>query len=1478
MSQEFIETQRRELMTMMQEFWIQRSVNSASSQTQQSSTMNSRSNRWIAANLEFFDFTYDEKFTVTDDSMQHAEKNTYFRDVHFFIDRVKNIVVIKEAETIRNNLYICLRDIAMIWYTAELFEETKKLVRTNNNLDVWERYLIKRFRDRSNVIMIIITKERYIMNDARRRRESREYANVIMKIARSVELKSKSHQIMMIYNDLNLKFQRNISMLTLITQIQNFLQHLDDKKNIWWKLASRNREYNIMQIFKSWVNYNFKSNVIYQSKFHDQFSIYYQFKFDQYEQQWNFEFSSREQFSYQYSANQQYQSQSVLSNAKQLKASKSRLQIIDSDQQNEFAFFSKSYSLRFEQSNNREEYDRRDSLRKAWNNQNRNIYNQSRTQEAYTDATEKNQSMKNSRNDQKQEFISNEFDKKNENSHQIENQFIEEYDYFLNEDEYHIDTKMIVQKNLKIHQCRKCKKEFSFNNKLHQHVRECRKTSKEKNFIVQTFHIEFASERIISSSTKLNITKKLIFRAWHFAIFFARIFKKTFLNELCANSDCIMFLIDRVYLREILSSVKTFHTDDSMTIRDIEIVTHNCFEYVHLKLFISEFKNIVKLSRQAHVVDNLRAKFFMSMNILRFEEIILDISRRKMIFSLCENTEVNIRITSKFESSEMNRIVLIEKLIFILSKCIISILIKMKDKNLSERDYFFQLVVRELNLESFDEIMTHIMSANIIAVQVCNSTEKSVIISRRARLDRIIEYEEHECYAIESSKKLLAAEFFWHKSFALTEIHIKIKEKSLKETSFDEIIVYDISEVRQQLLNTINRFKLSLWDKTENIMMKIFENQWMSITLKLDAKIETTKVYSMSSNERDLIDETFDKLHDQDKMHWTMKFIAHDASIFVVWRMINEEKKDKVVVNIRELNKIVKSDSYSMFLQIDIISAIAECKFIFVVDAAAFFYQFRVQKKNRHKLIVVSHCEQKYFSMTSMSFKNSSAYAQRRINIILRNIKQFCRAFIDDIIIFSNTLKKHVEYLFTMFQRLLDHNIKLNSCKTFLNFSSIALLEQHVDEFDLYAVKDKIAAILNWKFLSTLKTLKIYLRFTKWLRDYVSWYAQKAKSLQQRKTFLLKNSSSQKDFVKKTYFSRTTFQLIDRELKSFELIQKTFKNSRFLTHFNLMSQFFIDVNASKNEFEAFVYHLKRDDMIKFTVIEFIVFLSKILTFVEKRYWSIELEVAVVVWIVKKLHYMIKTSKHLIIIWTDHSATTVIIKQTKLSIINTNKLNLRLVRAVMYLSQFELDVRHKSKRDHVISNALFRLSTFDISSEEITNTLKDVNVYVETLIEMFSNFKTRLVNVYKIDKKWFSLYVMLKNLHISIQISRRDIIKTIEKNSVFLSQTTQIEINKADTDTSKKSWDKSSKQNLFTHDDIEFERWDELIYHLNRFISRARLCISRSLIKKIFRMTHDDFMHVDFHRAHIFVFEILYIRRLAHHLRQYIAYCSQCLLN
>jgi hypothetical protein len=76
---------------------------------------------------------------------------------------------------------------------------------------------------------------------------------------------------MFIYNDLNAELQRNNSMLELFINMQNFLQWLNDKKNIWWILTRRNKFYHEKK------QINFKD-------FYKQFKIFYQQNFDQFNQ------------------------------------------------------------------------------------------------------------------------------------------------------------------------------------------------------------------------------------------------------------------------------------------------------------------------------------------------------------------------------------------------------------------------------------------------------------------------------------------------------------------------------------------------------------------------------------------------------------------------------------------------------------------------------------------------------------------------------------------------------------------------------------------------------------------------------------------------------------------------------------------------------------------------------------------------------------------------------------------------------------------------------------------------------------------------------------------------------------------------------------------------------------------------------------------------------------------------------------------
>ena len=53
--------------------------------------------------MKFFDFMYDNKSIHIDNFIEHVEKEIYFRDMHMFNDRVKNLITIKNNEILRDN-------------------------------------------------------------------------------------------------------------------------------------------------------------------------------------------------------------------------------------------------------------------------------------------------------------------------------------------------------------------------------------------------------------------------------------------------------------------------------------------------------------------------------------------------------------------------------------------------------------------------------------------------------------------------------------------------------------------------------------------------------------------------------------------------------------------------------------------------------------------------------------------------------------------------------------------------------------------------------------------------------------------------------------------------------------------------------------------------------------------------------------------------------------------------------------------------------------------------------------------------------------------------------------------------------------------------------------------------------------------------------------------------------------------------------
>src|SRR5205809_6690710 len=131
--------------------------------------------------------------------------------------------------------------------------------------------------------------------------------------------------------------------------------------------------------------------------------------------------------------------------------------------------------------------------------------------------------------------------------------------------------------------------------------------------------------------------------------------------------------------------------------------------------------------------------------------------------------------------------------------------------------------------------------------------------------------------------------------------------------------------------------------------------------------------------------------------------------------------------------------------------------------------------KDHEKFIIVSHCDLEIISIALMNYQEFSLYVQCMMNMIFRSHKFFVCCYIDDIVIFLKTLKNHLKHLNTVFNLFDELKITFKKVKTHLDYSSIILLNQQIDDFDMTSLKKQIAVLQDLLFLKTLKDFKIYL-------------------------------------------------------------------------------------------------------------------------------------------------------------------------------------------------------------------------------------------------------------------------------------------------------------------------------------------------------------------------------------------------------------------
>ena len=561
--------------------------------------------------------------------------------------------------------------------------------------------------------------------------------------------------------------------------------------------------------------------------------------------------------------------------------------------------------------------------------------------------------------------------------------------------------------------------------------------------------------------------------------------------DVCLDIDVDVSLMNRTFFKIQTSNTLVRTMISSLQIRDLSTNRHQTWKYAVCDIYLSKSKNdknvISLIQREVHLVNNLKVNMLIDNDIIDSEQFIIDMKIKQ---TTIENIDVSISIEVKSTKTSLQRLIHLKKIVIISSH--IEMIISVHNVNLSvSRDFLFESENSKLVM------YVHLIDVSTTAILIRNDKNISIKISRNYRLDRVSELDFSNVFHIDNSndvrhlaikksktshrdewfKKLISVcattyvvaiaikiettsiDFFNLVNVLISSSTSEVSDLSIASLSslrksfadvsssseivlFNDVIIYNSeSNTVDFFVKIVNDFS-TLWHDIDFASMS--ENKWMRISLKFDWEtrvFDKIKIYSLKVKNRELVDKTFDELHRIDKLFWTNESTFFSYSIFCVWKTVEEERKDKVIVDIRDFNVITQSNVYSLSLQTNILTLIRDCKYIFVIDYFAFFYQWRVHSTDRHKLIVMSHRDQKSFNVTVMSYKNSSTYVQHQIDRLFRTLREFARAYVDDIVIFSHIKKKHESHLRRVFIVLIENNIFVKIVKAFLDYSSISLLD-----------------------------------------------------------------------------------------------------------------------------------------------------------------------------------------------------------------------------------------------------------------------------------------------------------------------------------------------------------------------------------------------------------------------------------------------------